>query len=85
MTGIKTNRGPPRGANCENKCSASAMKTAIYFIVIIIWAVLQARRKAMRAQKRKQAETQNANQVMQQNQPQPLARGPVTAEENRPL
>lgn len=59
------------------------MKTIIYLIFIIIWAVLQARRKALREAKRKQAEAENTQNFIQQNQPQREVLGPVSAEENR--
>jgi hypothetical protein len=55
------------------------MKTIIYLIIIIGWSILQARRKAMREQKRKQA-------LAGESPPAPVSARPlgaVSAEENR--
>src|ERR1700722_13948972 len=57
------------------------MKTVIYLIVIIGWSILQARRKAMREQKRKQA---LADQMpIASTSTVPL--GAVSAQDNSPL
>jgi hypothetical protein len=68
------------------------MKTVIYLIVIIGWGILQARRKAMRAQKMKDAAAQGASSTMptppppsRMSQRQADILGPVSAEENQPV
>ncbi len=65
------------------------MKTVIYLIVVIGWGILQARRKAMRDQ-RKQAAVSHAAAVpppvsARANQRQTAILGPVSAEENQPI
>jgi hypothetical protein len=55
------------------------MKNIIYLIVIIGWSILQARRKALREQKRKQALAGEVPLVAERVQPL----GAVSAEENR--
>jgi hypothetical protein len=62
------------------------VKTVIYLIVIIGWGILQARRKAMREQARKQTAGQAASPTPPRaSQRQPTILGPVSAEENRPI
>jgi hypothetical protein len=61
------------------------MKTVIYLIVIIGWGILQARRKAMREQKRKEAAQSRAEAPPQTRQRTSVPLGPVSAEENRPI
>jgi hypothetical protein len=67
------------------------MKNVIYLIVIIGWGILQARRKAMREQARKQAAGQAPSPAMRPPAPvrasqrQPTILGPVSAEENQPV
>ena len=67
------------------------MKNVIYLIVIIGWGILQARRKAMRAQKVKDAAAQAASPTMRPPAPirasqrQANILGPVSAEENQPI
>jgi hypothetical protein len=67
------------------------VKNVIYLIVIIGWGILQARRKAMREQARKQALGQQAAAAppapvpARAAQRQPVVLGPVSAEENRPI
>ncbi len=61
------------------------MKTVIYLIVIIGWGILQARRKAMREQKRKLAALQPNPAPARTSQRQAVVLGPVSAEENQPI
>ena len=60
------------------------MKQIFFLIIIILWGILQARRKAMREQKRTQArENPTPPQRTMRQQREPAVLGPVTAEENR--
>jgi hypothetical protein len=61
------------------------VKTVIYLIVVIGWGILQARRKAMREQQRKQAAAQATPVPARAAQRQAVVLGPVSAEENRPV
>src|ERR1700733_13703030 len=57
------------------------MKTVIYLIVIIGWSIFQARRKAMREQKRKQALADQMPIATASTKPL----GAVSAQDNSPL
>ena len=59
------------------------MKQLIFLIAIILWSILQARRKAMREQQRKQAQENPAPLRTMREQREPAVLGPVTAEENK--
>jgi hypothetical protein len=61
------------------------VKNVIYLIVIIGWGILQARRKAMREQQRKQAAAAPSPVPARATQRQAVVLGPVSAEENRPI